>query len=89
MNCPHCSLPIDPALILKARQTEIAKRPRGTHPRPGAVGMVRNGCAHKLVACSSDSPDNICTDCNRKVRWDAKADRWRIVRAPKQKSPWK
>ena len=33
MNCPHCNKPISPAEILKARQTELAKR-----DRPGSKG---------------------------------------------------
>jgi hypothetical protein len=89
MNCPHCHEPIDPLLILKARQTEIAERPRGKHPRPGAVGMVRNGCAHNGVWSPAGEGIDLCMDCGRPVRWDAKADRWRIRYAPKQKSPSK
>ena len=37
MNCPHCSKPIDPALVRKAANTEAGKR-----KRPNAVGLVRN-----------------------------------------------
>lgn len=37
MNCPYCHEVIDDALVLAARNSLIAKR-----PRPGARGLVRN-----------------------------------------------
>jgi hypothetical protein len=42
MNCPHCLKPIPPDLILRERQSELAKRKRGKHTRPGAKGLIRN-----------------------------------------------
>lgn len=53
MNCPHCNQPIPPELVIKARQSEIAKRPRKPmdgrkkYPRPGAIGLVRNPSGKK------------------------------------------
>lgn len=37
MKCPHCDREIDNALVLSARNSIIASR-----PRPGARGLVRN-----------------------------------------------
>jgi hypothetical protein len=37
MDCPHCHKEIDDALVLAARNSLVAKR-----PRPGARGLVRN-----------------------------------------------
>jgi hypothetical protein len=48
MNCPHCLKPIPPDLILRERQSELAKRKRKPsdgrkkYSRPGAKGLVRN-----------------------------------------------
>jgi hypothetical protein len=47
MNCPHCLKPIPPDLILRERQSELAKRKRPGHKRPGAKGLVRNPLGRK------------------------------------------
>jgi hypothetical protein len=47
MNCPHCGTPIPPELILRERQSELAKRKRRKHERPGAKGLNRNPAGRK------------------------------------------
>jgi hypothetical protein len=47
MNCPTCGAPIPPELILRERQSELAKRKRRKHERPGAKGLNRNPLGRK------------------------------------------
>jgi hypothetical protein len=53
MNCPTCGTPIPPDLILHERQSELAKRKRPGHTRPGAKGLVRNPKGRKPTSSTT------------------------------------